>query len=135
MSPEKTLLIDTNVILRYLLDDNPEQSPKAKRFMAKVGKGVLNAEIPGFIMAECIYVLQSYYGVPRPEIADKLKKVYNLLGIINSDKDIILNALIKYEESNIDIQVCLLAAYSTHTEIVVSFDNDMQKLNAFYETP
>ncbi len=134
MTPEKILLIDTNVILRYLFDDNPAQSPKAKRFMQKVGKGDLNAEIPSFVLAECIYVMQSH-GIPRAEIADKLKRMYNFTGIVNSDKGNILNALIKYEESNIDIQDCLLAAFSSSQKMMVSFDNDRQKLNAFYEKP
>jgi len=102
--------------------------------MQRVGKGDLNAEIPNFVLAECIYVMQSH-GIPRAEIADKLKKMYNFTGIVNSDKGNILNALIKYEESNIDIQDCLLAAYSTPQKVVISFDNDMKKLNAFYEKP
>jgi predicted nucleic-acid-binding protein len=135
MTSEKILLIDTNVIIRYLLDDPPEHSLKAKRFMIKVGKGDLNAEIPSFVLAECVYVMRGYYGIPRAEIADKLKRMYNLTGIVNSDKGNILNALIKYEESNIDIQDCLIAAYSAPQKVVISFDNDMKKLNAFYENP
>ncbi len=55
--------------------------------------------------------------------------------MFETGKGNILNALIKYEESNIDIQDCLLAAYSAPQKVVVSFDNDMQKLNAFYEQP
>lgn len=135
MTSEKILLIDTNVILRYLFDDNPEQSPKVKRFMQKVGSGELNAVIPNFILAECIYVMQSHYGIPRIDIADRLKRIYNFAGIANSDKGNILNALIKYEDSNIDIQDCFLAAYTTPKKVVLSFDTDMKKLKAFYETP
>ena len=42
---EKVYLIDTNVILRYLLDDHESFSPKAKAFMLKVSEGVRKAEI------------------------------------------------------------------------------------------
>ena len=41
--PRKVYLIDTNVVLRYLLGDHPEFSPKAQTFMFDVSKGVKKA--------------------------------------------------------------------------------------------
>jgi predicted nucleic acid-binding protein len=43
--PEKVYLIDTNVILRYLLNDHNRFSPKAKAFMQDVAKGLKKAEL------------------------------------------------------------------------------------------
>ena len=37
--PEKVYLVDTNVILRYLLDDHKTYSPKAKAFMLQISQG------------------------------------------------------------------------------------------------
>ncbi|WDN88642.1 hypothetical protein BuS5_01610 [Desulfosarcina sp. BuS5] len=44
-STKKVYLIDTNIILRYLLDDHKVHSPKAEAFMSKVFEGTKKAEI------------------------------------------------------------------------------------------
>ncbi|MCD4804522.1 MAG: hypothetical protein K8R07_02475, partial [Desulfobacterales bacterium] len=55
---EKVYLIDTNVILRYLLDDHAELSPKADAFMLDVSEGAKQAEIFDVVIVECIYVME-----------------------------------------------------------------------------
>lgn len=114
------------------MDDHPTQSRRATIFMKDIYSGKSQAEIPAFILAECIYVMEKYYQIPRAEIADKLKKLILFTGIVNSDKAILLNSLIKYEESGIDISDCLLAAQSSSHRIILSFDNDMKVLKAIF---
>ena len=69
--PRKVYLIDTNVVLRYLLGDHQAFSPKAEDFMFDVSKGVKKAEIPDVVIVECIYVMEKYYEIPKTEIAAK----------------------------------------------------------------
>jgi predicted nucleic-acid-binding protein len=133
--PRKVYLIDTNVVLRYLLGDHPEFSPKAEAFMLDVSKGVKKVEILNVVIVEAIYVMEKYYEIPKTEIVEKLSGILNFSGIVNSDRSEILEALLKYENSNIDIVDCILAARSSAEKIVVSFDRDMKKLKAVSETP
>ena len=133
-SIKKVYLIDTNVILRYLLDDHDVHSPKAKVFMAEVFAETKKAEIPDIVIAECIYVMEKYYKIPRSEISAKLSGILNFFGIINSDRSELLEALLKYNDSSIDIVDCILAAHSSPEKVVVSFDKDMKKLKAVSET-
>ena len=133
--PRKVYLIDTNVVLRYLLGDHPEFSPKAQVFMFDVSKGVKKAEILDVVIVECIYVMEKYYEIPKTEIVEKLSGILNFSGIVNPDKSEILEALLKYENSNIDIVDCILAACSSPEKVVISFDKDMKKLKAVSETP
>ena len=133
--PRKVYLIDTNVILRYLLGDHPEFSPKAEAFMFDVSKGVKKAEILDVVIVECIYVMEKYYEIPKTEIVEKLSGILNFSGIVNPDRSEILEALLKYENSNIDIVDCILAASSSPEKVVISFDKDMKKLKAVSETP
>nr|MBC8362319.1 PIN domain-containing protein [Candidatus Desulfatibia profunda] len=132
--PEKVYLIDTNVILRFLFDDHPEFSPKATAFMLNVAQGISKAELLDVVIVECVYVMEKFYRIPRKEITDKLSKILNFSGIINSDRSELLQTLLKFETSNADIVDCLLAAISSSSRVVVSFDKDMQKLKAFSET-
>jgi len=133
--PRKVYLIDTNVVLRYLLGDHPEFSPKAEAFMLDVSKGVKKVEILDVVIVEAIYVMEKYYEIPKTEIVEKLSGILNFSGIVNSDRSEILEALLKYENSKIDIVDCILAARSSAEKIVVSFDKDMKKLKAVSETP
>lgn len=131
---KKVYLIDTNIILRYLLDDHKEHSPKAKVFMKEVYKGVKKAEIPDVVIVECVYVMGKYYKIPRSEISAKLSGILNFSGIVNSDRSELLEAFLKYNDSGIDIVDCILAAQSSPEKVVISFDNDMKKLKAVCET-
>ncbi len=122
--PRKVYLIDTNIVLRYLLGDHPEFSPKAEAFMVDISKGVKKAEILDVVIVECIYVMEKYYEIPKTEIVEKLSGILNFSGIVNPDRSEILEALLKYENSNIDIVDCILAARSSPEKVVISFDDD-----------
>ncbi|MBW1701670.1 MAG: PIN domain-containing protein [Deltaproteobacteria bacterium] len=133
--PQKVYLIDTNVVLRYLLGDHQEFSPKAEAFMTDVSEGTKKVEILDVVIVECVYVMEKYYEVPKSEIVEKLSRILNFSGIVNDDRSEILEALLKYENLDIDIVDCILAARSSHEKIVISFDKDMEKLKAVSETP
>ena len=132
---KKVYLFDTNVVLRYLLGDHPEFSPKAEAFMSDVSEGTKKAEIPDVVIVECVYVMETYYKIPKSKIVEKLSGIFNFSGIVNPDRSEILEALLKYGNSNVDIVDCILAAHSSSGKVVISFDKDMEKLKAISETP
>ncbi len=132
--PAKVYLIDTNVILRYLLGDHKSFSPKAKAFMELISQGTKKAEIPSVVIVECVYVMEKFYKIPRNEIVDTLAKILNFSGIVNPDKSEILEALLKYAITNTDIVDCMLAAQSSPEKVIISFDKNFVKLKAISET-
>jgi len=132
--PQKVYLIDTNVVLRYLLGDHAEFSPRAEAFMADLSKGTKKAEILDVVIVECVYVMEKYYEIPKSEIVEKLSGILNFSGIVNPDRSEILEALLKYENSNVDIVDSILAARSSPEKVVISFDRDIEKLKAVSET-
>jgi len=127
-------LIDTNVVLRYLLGDHAEFSSRAEAFMADLSEGTKKAEILDVVIVECVYVMEKYYEIPKSEIVEKLSGILNFSGIVNPDRSEILEAMLKYENSNIDIVDCILAARSSPEKVVISFDKDIEKLKAVSET-
>ncbi len=130
---EKTYLIDTNVILRFLLGDHEILSPKSVILMNDIAANQKKAEIIAPVIVECVYVMEKYYKIPRLEIVHKLSSILTFSGIINPDKNELLTALIKYGNSRIDIVDCLLAAFSGNNKVVISFDKDFHKLNCVHE--
>lgn len=67
--------LDTNVLIRYLTQDDPVQSPQATEIVERR----LTPENPGFIslvtMAETAWVLDSVYGLPDGEVADAVERM------------------------------------------------------------
>lgn len=66
-----TSLLDTNVLVRHLTGDPPELAARAGRFLGAADDLLL----PDLILAEVAYVLQSFYWVPRSEVAALLRDV------------------------------------------------------------
>jgi len=132
--PAKVYFIDTNVILRYLLDDHESFSPKTIAFMELISLGTKKAEILCVVIVECVYVMEKFYKIPKNEIVDTLAKILNFSGIVNPDKSEILEALLKYANTNADIVDCILAAMSSPEKVIISFDKDFDKLKAISET-
>jgi len=64
----------------------------------------------------------------------RVKRDFKFQGIVNTDKSQSLSALLKYEATNTDIVDCILAAASTESRPVISFDSDIEKLKGVTES-
>lgn len=88
--------VDANVILRYLLDDDPKLAPRARRIMAAVEAGRVRVHCDPVNLAEVIWVLGSYYNLPPADIAAGLLPVLHAEGFVVPDKPRYLRALALY---------------------------------------
>jgi len=122
----RTVILDANIILRYLLRDHEELYKKAEEIFNRILLGELKAVIPTVIVAEVIYVLQKLYKVDRQTISEVLIELLKPKSIKTENKDILFQALKIYANSNLDFADCLLCAYSKDYE-VISFDKDLKK--------
>lgn len=116
-------LIDANVALRYLLEDNNTQAQKAAEIIES------GAEITVEVLAECVYVLEGLYEVPRSRIAESL-------GILLDDVECRRNAVACaalgfYSGSKLDFVDCVLAAErSVLGRDICTFDKKLNNLIA-----
>ena len=113
--------IDTNYIIRYLLDDNEE--------MATIAEEVImykNVYISNEVLAEVVYVLEDVYDYSREKISSVLLELIEFDNIETSDKSIVLNAFKLYAKKNLDSVDCLLCAYAKIDE-VLTFDKKLMK--------
>jgi predicted nucleic-acid-binding protein len=67
--------IDTNVLVRYLVQDDPDQSRKAARFIANECSSDDPALINRIVLCELVWVLESAYGYTREKVIFALEKV------------------------------------------------------------
>ena len=113
-------LVDANVLLRFLLNDIPEQSDVARRAIES------GAAVEIEVVAEVVYVLQRVYEVPRKEIAGVLGDLCPKLAC--SRMSTLIEALEAYGSTTLDFVDCVLLASAKveHTD-VLTFDKKLAK--------
>jgi len=128
VTKHKVCMCDTNYIIRYLMQDEPQLYQYAKEFFDDVYSAKKNAHIIESVLVECVYVLDKYYSVPRTEIGKTLESLLNYKGIICDNKEDIIKALDIYQSSNLDIVDCILVARcAVQNSSLRSFDKAMMK--------
>lgn len=118
------IIVDTNVILRYLLQDNEELSSKAIEIID-------NNEIfiPTEVIVEVSYVLKKVYNVEKDKIFETIKLLLDMENIKFKNKKTIEVAFKIYSEKNLDIVDCILYAYNKVEKFEIkSFDKKLCKI-------
>ena len=118
------IAVDTNVLARYLLNDDPEQAKAAARLLA--GRELV--DVPLSVWLELVWVLQ-VNDCGKPEISKGLRHIIGLPSVRPRGLDIFLNALRWYEEG-VDFGDALHLAMSAGNERFASFDKAMSRLAA-----
>ncbi|MBC7252255.1 MAG: type II toxin-antitoxin system VapC family toxin [Anaerolineae bacterium] len=116
--------VDTNVILRFLVNDPPDMAAEAAQLFQAVEDGKVKLVVDDTVIAEAVWVLQSYYRHQAADIATTLRDFLLQNGIETEDKATLLQALTLYETRNIDFADALIAARMQKNGIahVFSFD-------------
>jgi predicted nucleic-acid-binding protein len=129
MLQKKVPLIDTNVILRYLLNDVPKQSKASSKLMEKLASGE-NAYLHDVVIAELVWTLEKFYKVPKSKIRKVISELLLIKGLLVSNKNILLKALEIFDGKNIDFADALIASMAMESEVeVITFDKDFRKVN------
>ena len=114
------ILVDTNVVLRYLLRDNEIQSQIAKVLIES------GARLLPEVLMETSHVLRTFYGIDRPDISKQLLTVLRWVEMEN--KDVMIRAVEIFAETKLDFVDCILVAYHELENVeVFSFDKKLNK--------
>jgi predicted nucleic-acid-binding protein len=130
-------LLDTNVILRFLIGDDPPLARRATALMERVEQGTEAVIITEEVLTETTWTLESFYEVPRVEIAQRLTALLNLSGVQVSARETLFQALQFFAGGRADFVDCLLAARGHQRNVAVyTFDEtDFKKLPVLWEKP
>jgi predicted nucleic-acid-binding protein len=115
------------VLIRHLTGDPPEMAARATRALADSDE-LLLADL---IVAECVYVLESFYEVPRDRVAELLRAAIALPTIKTLDPATLLRALEVYEVDRLDFADAYLIAQAEATGIeqILSFDKSIDRIS------
>ncbi len=121
-------LIDTNLIVRYLAQDHEKHARAAAKLFEACDRGDLVIVVLPVVLAECVFVLESFYEHRRADIASVLGRLVSSPGIEISDVTVHLDALSRYRVSRAHFVDCLIAATAVAKDVPVSsFDQDFRK--------
>lgn len=116
------LAIDTNIIVRYLTEDHPKQSPKAKALIDSEEVFVCTT-----VLLESAWVLRSVYGYSSVEVAQALRSFAGLPNVILEDAALAAKAL-DWAARGVDFADALHLAKAQGCDAFVSFDRRFAKI-------
>ena len=124
----KQRLIDTNLIVRYLVQDHDKHARAAGRLFDACDRGDVVIVVLSVVLAECVFVLESFYRHPRTDIASALGRLISSPGVEISEATVHLNALNRYKGTKAHFVDCVIAATAVAKNVPVStFDQDFRK--------
>lgn len=116
------VVLDTNIILRYLLNDNEQMADEAEKII-KENVALVTIEI----IAEVVYVLKKVYSIERGVIKSSL---FDFLSEVQSNEmEVIKFGLTVYGEKNLDFVDCILYSYhKINGYEIKTFDKKLKRL-------
>ena len=126
--------IDTNVLIRHFLQDEPAQAAKASRAISR-----LTQEDPGFVtvavLCELVWVLKSGYRINRGDCVAVLEQILLASEFCIEHDDLCRKALCNYAEGKADFADYLIReiAMASGCSVVLTFDKAALKSPGFEE--
>jgi len=121
-------LIDTNIIIRFLVGDHKEHLIESTRIFEEIESGNLQVEILDVVLMETLFVLTKFYDLPKADVVTDLKAILAMEGVINSNKVILFDALSLFVDKNVDFVDALICTKSKLQGYEwLSFDRDVIK--------
>jgi predicted nucleic acid-binding protein len=128
----KAKTLDANVIIRFLLTDHPQQSPRCQDLMARIQGGEEVVSLPEVVVSDVVWTLQSFYRWPSDRICRFMEELLFLDGVKMRRKALVLQALRLFANLRIDFSDALIAAEMLQSgqEEIYSYDRDFDRISS-----
>jgi len=128
--------LDTNVLVRYVMQDDPRQSPRATRLIE-----ALSADAPGFVpvvaLVKLVWALSGSYGLDRKQVATVLDTLLRSKELVIDRADLVTQSLHRYSSTGADFADALIEriAAAAGCTATMSFDAGAVKSAAMTAVP
>ena len=118
--------VDTNILVRHLTGDPPEMAARSTAYLREESELLLT----DLVAAETVYVLESFYGAPRHQLAQAIRSLIAFDSVVCVDPALLLRAIEVYETDRIDFAEAYLVACAESTGIgtIASFDRSLDRV-------
>ena len=127
MSAEQPAFLDTNVLIRHLTGDPPDQAARATHFLEEA-ETLLLADL---IVAKVAYVLESFYEAPRPQVAESLRATLAFPAVRVTDAELLQRAVEIYDVDRLDFAEAYIVASAERSGVgvIASFDQSIDRVS------
>jgi predicted nucleic-acid-binding protein len=123
--------IDTNLLLRFLLDDLPEQSNAVDRLFDLAATGQIKLVTNALVIAEVVWVLSSVYKASREGIRERVLSILHAPGIEIGEASLLQMAINDYVEKNVGFIDAFNAAWARKEGITDVYTFDRRHYSRF----
>jgi len=127
---KQTLILDTNVIIRYLVNDVPNKADDCEKLFNDARAGKVRLFVSDICVAELVWTLKSYFHLDNEDIYGKTVAIINTPGFYFSDEALLLDAITRLKEKNVDFADAYNASLAARNGMKISsYDRDYRKFS------
>ena len=121
-------LLDTNLIIRFLIKDDLSQFEAAQKLFNSLDENLVLSDLS---LAEVVWTLHSVYKLTKQEIIENLLKLLELKNL-TANFHLLINSLLIYQDYNISFIDAYLLAYCEEEKLegIYSFDEGLDKIKS-----
>lgn len=123
----KKILIDSNVWLRFVLEDN-EQAKDCKKLIEKIETGKFRVYTSSIVMLEINFVLSLIYKIKQSQVIKDLETIMKTRNLVLLEKTDFIKALKWHKKFKVKLADCLIGSQLGKNMVLVSYDKDFEKL-------
>ena len=125
--------IDTNVLVRFLVRDDPTQFEKARKLLKREVSSGRRVFINQLVLLEAEWVLRSRYGLTKTQMLETISGLLDAPDIQLEDEPAVEEALFIWRDANADFADCLIGARNRRLgcKATATFDTKALKLPGF----
>lgn len=127
------IALDTNVVVRFLVEDDREQSERARAFLESQNRAGEPCLITDIVVCEIVWVLESCYRFDRAEIYEVLRSLLRARQLRFQSADLVARALQRYAKGKADVSDYLLdeVGRSLGSSATATFDRGLSGESRF----
>lgn len=122
------IFIDTNIFLRFLLDEDSAQHQDSVKLLAAIMEGKFHPYSSNIVIAEIIHVLTRVYKQSKPIVVASIEKLLTIRNLTIIEKTNTEEAVKLYKTFNMKFGDCLIATQVPKRVALVTYDADFFKL-------
>ena len=116
--------IDTNLLVRFLTNDDPVKADRVEELLRKAAGGTVRLVTADIVIAELVWVLESFYRLNRTDIREKVDAILATPGLEVVNRKLVQEAIGLYADARIDFIDAYIVALMGKLDIrgIYSFD-------------
>ena len=124
----RSYFVDTNIFIRYLTNDDPVKADRVEKLLNEAAAGKVRLITAEMVLAEVVWVLESFYGLKNVEIGPMVKAILATPGLEVLNSALVEKATEYYLAHNIDFLDGYITAVMDKHKISTIYSYDKKHL-------